>query len=459
MLTKLREIRFQIVSIYSKFEAYLVPAGKFILAMVVFCVINSEFGFMTKIAKFPIALILGLFCSFMPMNMIVVIAALLTLAHAYSLSMICAGVLAVVYVIMFLLYFKFSPKDAFAVVLTPICFVLRIPYVIPMAFGLVGKPGSAVSVGCGVLTFYVLEYLKKAAEAFEKAEEDDILTQVKTILGGLINNKEMIVCAAAFAATVLVVYFVRRMSIKYAWTIAMVVGALCDILIILVGDIMFTTNISVVGLLFGTLLGCAVVKVIQFFVFDLDYSKTEKVQFEDDDYYYYVKAVPKIKVSGEKSISSRERTRRSEVGARPRRTAEELTNERAERSGLRERQRRSEEERAQRAEQENRMRAQREAEENLQNGNTEKIELNQANKMARANDEARRAEIARRREAQRRREQRLYRQASEEVTERNERVKEETIIRQEENDDLGLQRRMEYQRRKLEERIGNSADE
>ena len=37
--------------------------------------------------------------------------------------------------------------------------------------------------------------------------------------------------------------------------------------------------------------------VLQFFVFNVDYSRTEKVQFEDDEYYYYVKAVPKIVVA------------------------------------------------------------------------------------------------------------------------------------------------------------------
>ena len=29
----------------------------------------------------------------------------------------------------------------------------------------------------------------------------------------------------------------------------------------------------------------------------MDYSRTEKVQYEDDDYYYYVKAVPKYSVA------------------------------------------------------------------------------------------------------------------------------------------------------------------
>ena len=33
--------------------------------------------------------------------------------------------------------------------------------------------------------------------------------------------------------------------------------------------------------------------VLHFFLFSVDYSRTEKLQFEDDEYYYYVKAVPK----------------------------------------------------------------------------------------------------------------------------------------------------------------------
>ena len=37
--------------------------------------------------------------------------------------------------------------------------------------------------------------------------------------------------------------------------------------------------------------------VIQFFLFNVDYSRTETMQFEDDEYYYYVKAVPKLTIS------------------------------------------------------------------------------------------------------------------------------------------------------------------
>jgi hypothetical protein len=47
----------------------------------------------------------------------------------------------------------------------------------------------------------------------------------------------------------------------------------------------------------GTVISALLMLVVEFFAFNLDYSRTEKVQFEDDEYYYYVKAVPKVTVA------------------------------------------------------------------------------------------------------------------------------------------------------------------
>ena len=42
------------------------------------------------------------------------------------------------------------------------------------------------------------------------------------------------------------------------------------------------------------LIGIIFAAIVRFGQGILDYQHTERVQFEDDDYYYYVKAVPKI---------------------------------------------------------------------------------------------------------------------------------------------------------------------
>ena len=47
----------------------------------------------------------------------------------------------------------------------------------------------------------------------------------------------------------------------------------------------------------GTLVSGVIAAILDFFIFAVDYNRTEYVQFEDDDYYYYVKAVPKIAVT------------------------------------------------------------------------------------------------------------------------------------------------------------------
>ena len=47
----------------------------------------------------------------------------------------------------------------------------------------------------------------------------------------------------------------------------------------------------------GVVLSLIVEFLVEFFCFMVDYTRIENVQFEDDDYYYYVKAVPKVTVS------------------------------------------------------------------------------------------------------------------------------------------------------------------
>ena len=296
-MTQLLVIREQLKKLCGKYEVYLIPIGKFLASLITFLMINANLGYMEKVAKFPIALILALLCSFLPLNFIIICAALLSLLHVYALSMECAIIVGVIYLLMFLLYFRFSPKDTFVVILTPICCVLQIPYAIPLSLGLVGTPASVVSVSCGVIVYHILRYIKESANALSALDADGMMAKFKYLIDGIIGNKEMFVMVIAFAVTVILVYIIRRMNIDYAWTIAIIVGGLADILILLIGDLMYTTNIPILGVILGSILAFGVVKVIQFFVFNVDYARTERVQFEDDEYYYFVKAVPKITIS------------------------------------------------------------------------------------------------------------------------------------------------------------------
>ncbi len=296
-MTALLELRDRLRYFYSKNEAFILPVVKFLLAFIVLFMINSKMGYMTRLDNIAIVLVAALACSFLPTVCIILFGALFSLLHMYALSLETALVGVVIYMIMFLLFFRFSPRDSIVVVLTPLLCFLKVPYIMPVAMGLLGTPVSAVSVGCGVAVYYLLLAVTSNAPTIKTMNAGDITAKLRLVIDALLGNKAMLVMIVAFAITVIAVYLIRRMSIDYSWTIAMVAGVILNLVILLVGDLVYETNISVMGAILGNLLALAVAKVIEFFRFCVDYSRTEKVQFEDDEYYYYVKAIPKMTVA------------------------------------------------------------------------------------------------------------------------------------------------------------------
>src|SRR5699024_3841211 len=85
--------------------------------------------------------------------------------------------------------------------------------------------------------------------------------------------------------------------IDYSWYIAIAAGTVVQAVIVFVGVFLFNMSFSVAPFLVGMAVSVAAAAAYTFFVFAVDYTRTEYLQYEDDDYYYYVKAVPKIAVS------------------------------------------------------------------------------------------------------------------------------------------------------------------
>lgn len=317
-MTTLLVARQYIKTFISKYEVYLKPLMKLVIALAAMMMLNGKIGYMHRLDSISIVLIIALMCSFMPMNFIIFVSALFMILHLYALSMECAAIMLVIFLVMFLLYFRFSPKDALVVILTPMCFALKIPYVMPLAMGLLGTPASAVSVCCGVVVSFLIGHVTDNATAIMSMDSDDMATRFRFIIDSFLDNKEMLFTIAAFAVTITVVYLIRRMSVDYAWTIAIIAGALTDVVLLLVGDLMFDTNVSFGGIIIGTIIAVLIAKVVEFFSFNLDYSRTEKVQFEDDEYYYYVKAIPKFTVSTpSRTVKRINATRKHSSGSHP----------------------------------------------------------------------------------------------------------------------------------------------
>ena len=317
-MTALLELRENLKKIYSRNEAFILPVIKFLLSFIVLSIINGKMGYMTKLDNMAIVLIVSLLCSFLPTGFMAFFAMMFAVLHMFALSIETAAVGLVVFLLLYLLFLRFTAKEALVVVLTPVLCMLKLPYVMPVAMGLIGTPASCVSVGCGVVVYYLLQTVITNAPTINSMGAEEATAKLRLLIDGMLGNKAMLVTIAAFAITVIVVYLIRRMSVDHSWTIAMVAGVMIEVMILLVGDLMYDTNLSIVSALLGAVVTLIACKIIEFFRFCLDYSRTEKVQFEDDEYYYYVKAVPKMTVAAPTNTVKKINTQRRPAGQQTR---------------------------------------------------------------------------------------------------------------------------------------------
>ncbi len=296
-MSRLLELRDQIKYYYRKYEFIILPTMKFMVAYLAICCVNGALGYMHQVDTLGIVLIASLLCSFMPTGCIVFVASLFSLMHMYALSIEVALVSVCIYLVLLLLFMRFDSKHSLIVVLTAVMAAMKIPYVMPIAVGLLASPAAAVSVGCGLAAYSLINVVSGNAAVIYGMGAGEEMAKVRLVIDGVIKSRDMLVMIVAFAITIAVVYVIRRMAVDYSWSIAMVAGTIVNIVVILVGDLIYDTQVSLLGAFFASLLALVIAKVLEFMFFCVDYSRTENVQFEDDEYYYYVKAVPKMTVA------------------------------------------------------------------------------------------------------------------------------------------------------------------
>lgn len=314
-MSNLLEIREKLKLLYSRNEFILVPVLKFMLAYLTICMVNGELGYMGKLDNLGLVLIVSLLCSFLPNGCIILFGAAFSMMHLYELSLEVAIAALAIYLIMFLLFFRMGSKDSVILIFTVLLFALKIPYVIPVAVGLLATPLAAVSVGCGTVVYYMLTNISDNTTIISSMGADEATAKLRLVIDSVLGNRAMIVMIAAFAITIMVVYLVRRMSIDYSWSIAMIAGVIIDLVVLLVGDLIYDTQLSLGMAVLGSIVALVIAKILEFFRFCVDYSRTEKVQYEDDEYYYYVKAVPKMSMSAASKTVKRINTQRRPVRA------------------------------------------------------------------------------------------------------------------------------------------------
>lgn len=293
------DIRAKVIGLYQKYDYIIKLILKLILVAVVLTEIKDAVGFRDSISKGSVIFLLSVVSAFLPSSlMTLVIIAYLFLQVLAASSLMALTVLAIC-LVLYCFFLRFAPKQSAVVVALPVLRSMGFPYLMPLGLGLFSNLLSIVPVCCGVFGYYMVSFIKANTLALEQmvsSEATEPLIMYMEVLDKLIKNPAMYVIMFIYAAVIIVVYFVRRLNMDYSFEISIGVGTGVMLLGYIIGSLKYDLGVSLVSVILCTLVSAVLVYIFMFFYRVLNYAATEHVQFEDDDYYYYVKAVPKVNV-------------------------------------------------------------------------------------------------------------------------------------------------------------------
>ncbi len=288
-------IRDRLKNIYAEYNRYILAVVKYALALFTFLMINSMLGYMDLLNNIVVVLVLSAVCAILPWNAIPILGVCMIILHCFSLGLEVGACAVVLYLILLIFYFRFVPGDGLALTLTSAASSIGFPGLVPMGLGLMRGPASALTAACGMISWFFIKTVNEVAAPLEYSADSSMLDVVQGMLDGLMNNTELLMYIIIFASVVLAVSLIRKSGLNWAWELAIIIGALLQISLYFVLGALFGAEQDLASFIIGTIAAAVISFILAFFVYNVDYRGAEHLQFEDDDFVYYVKAIPKKK--------------------------------------------------------------------------------------------------------------------------------------------------------------------
>ncbi len=352
-------IKEQMMGLYSKWSRWIDMVFRFVIGIIAFSYVNDTIGYMAVLDNIFIVIGMALLAAFFPLSITVLLAAGLILAHLSSFHILFMALTAVLFFLIFVFCFRFTAKGAGILLLTPVSFVLGVPYIMPIAIGLVGSVTGIVPLILGAVVYFFFLFIHDMEGIMDKVEQakeataaefevhDALVAEVQALTeqgadpaliqetqlsaeaaavevqvaqeaqaaaeatlsdlesGGVFTelleqialNKELWVAIAMLALGVCIVFGIKKIGMSHSWKIAVASGIAMNFVVVISGSIMFDLAIPMTELLIGNLLALIIGLGLEILFLGVDYNRTEILDFEDDEYVYYVKAVPKVRVA------------------------------------------------------------------------------------------------------------------------------------------------------------------
>ena len=296
-MVRLIGIRENIRSFYQKYDSYIRPGAKAVLSFFVLFILSRLFAYESQLNHIYIFVAISVIQAFLPLSFLYFTSTVLVAANLFSLSPEIMLIFLAVAIACRLTLLYVDGAYSVLVMLVPVLFFLKLEYFIPVLVGMIYGVGGVLPVLGGILIYYIAVCTRDISVLLSSGSVNGTGIGLQKIIQMFAINKEMFVMMIAFCLVVFLSSVLYRMFYERAWQLTVVLGNIALAFILLVGRLVFELDYSILRVFLSCILAIFVAAVYQFFRGAGDLSRIEKVTFEDDEYIYYVKAVPKFQLS------------------------------------------------------------------------------------------------------------------------------------------------------------------
>ncbi|WP_054741635.1 hypothetical protein [Cellulosilyticum ruminicola] len=297
ILENLLMIRQNVIKMYKQYDYIAGPILKFIMIYIIINMFISKISYEGAFTNPVLVLFISLIGVVLNDKGILLGTVVLVPLYVLTLNPILAAILFIFLIVIYILFMRLFPKESLLIIVTLVAFSVHMENLIPIVVALLGGYVGLIGILLGVFIWFLIPNLAEAVvitgvgkDALVEAAKN--LTTIK--LDTVILDQKMLCVMIIFFVVFNTVYFIRRLAVDYAPYIAIGMGAIMNMIGFSLAILFLKIDISLSIMLITTVEYALITIVIEFFSKVLDYERSEILNFEDDENYYYVKVVPKI---------------------------------------------------------------------------------------------------------------------------------------------------------------------
>lgn len=304
MLSNLMAFRNLARKAFQKYQFVIETIFKFIISFAAYSRIVTELNYAPVLSKGIFRFAFGLAGAVLPPIITILLCICVACYEIFAGMPVMAGLALALFVVLYCFAARFSGKFAYAIVAIPLLVPFNMHYIVALLLGMTATPTAIFPAAVGVITYYIFGAVNNSMTA-TVSSMDDVLALYVKFINDIFVNTEMFYVAGIFAIVIVIMWALRKVRFDYSFEITVIIGGLLMIIGHLIAGRYVKMSVGVWHVIWGSLVCMILVYIVQFFRIILNYSGCETVQFEDDDYYYYVHAVPKLDkvILGEVTVS------------------------------------------------------------------------------------------------------------------------------------------------------------